>query len=261
MKKIFKLWNKGTKEVVEVQAQKQGREWMARCPEHNDGTPSLSVNEEKRVYFCHACGWRGHLYDGQYKRGKAQKYAPPPPQKFLNPKLADELEKQITPKQVEAFSKHFNIPISILYRHRIGMSKRGEYTFPIFTIDGKLTDIRRRMLKTKPKSWPKSKVGLFGIENLRHRRIFICEGETDTMTLEAHRYHAVGLPGVGTFKGEWVSLFKGKEVFICFDLDTAGREGAMSVGKTLLLIAKSVRILRLPSNLGKGGDVRKFFNR
>lgn len=34
-----------------------GREWSARCPipDHEDHTPSFTVNPEKNVWFCHGC--------------------------------------------------------------------------------------------------------------------------------------------------------------------------------------------------------------
>jgi hypothetical protein len=36
---------------------KTGKEWMARCPlpDHEDKTPSFSVNSWQNVWFCHGC--------------------------------------------------------------------------------------------------------------------------------------------------------------------------------------------------------------
>jgi len=40
---------------------KNGLEWQALCPFHDDTSPSLSVNIRKGVYICYACGAKGNL--------------------------------------------------------------------------------------------------------------------------------------------------------------------------------------------------------
>lgn len=59
--KKFILFDPKTRSTVSVHAELQGREWMAICPKHPDAHPSLSINEEKGVFFCHGCEWKGKL--------------------------------------------------------------------------------------------------------------------------------------------------------------------------------------------------------
>ena len=40
-----------------------GSKRTARCPFHEDHRPSLSVNLDEKVYYCHACGHAGDLID------------------------------------------------------------------------------------------------------------------------------------------------------------------------------------------------------
>lgn len=40
-----------------------GEGLMVQCPFHDDDTPSLSVNLEKKVFFCHGCKVQGDLFD------------------------------------------------------------------------------------------------------------------------------------------------------------------------------------------------------
>ncbi|HHX15470.1 MAG TPA: hypothetical protein GX724_04855 [Fibrobacter sp.] len=56
--------------------------------------------------------------------------------------------------------------------------------------------------------------------------VFLCEGVVDTLTLIARQMDAVGVPGVKSFKPEWVRLFEEKKVVLCFDQDNPGREAS-----------------------------------
>jgi hypothetical protein len=38
-----------------VELRKSGKEYVGRCPFHEDKTPSFSVNEEKGLFHCHGC--------------------------------------------------------------------------------------------------------------------------------------------------------------------------------------------------------------
>jgi DNA primase len=44
---------------------KAGKEWVGRCPlpDHEDKTPSFSVNPEKNVWICHGCSRGGSVVD------------------------------------------------------------------------------------------------------------------------------------------------------------------------------------------------------
>jgi putative DNA primase/helicase len=46
-----------------------GNEAMVRCPYHDDSRPSLSLNIEKRVFLCYACGKKGTLRDLGFENG------------------------------------------------------------------------------------------------------------------------------------------------------------------------------------------------
>lgn len=55
--------------------------------------------------------------------------------------------------------------------------------------------------------------------------IYLCEGVVDTLTFLNQKIDAVGIPGVRSFKTEWIPLFKNKNVVLCLDKDEAGRSG------------------------------------
>jgi DNA primase len=45
-----------------VALKKRGRNFQARCPFHNEKTPSFSVNEEKQIFMCFGCGVGGDIF-------------------------------------------------------------------------------------------------------------------------------------------------------------------------------------------------------
>ncbi len=55
--------------------------------------------------------------------------------------------------------------------------------------------------------------------------VYLCEGVVDTLTFLGQSISAVGIPGVRSFKTEWLPLFKNKSVVLCLDKDEAGRSG------------------------------------
>ena len=85
-------------------------------------------------------------------------------------------------------------------------------------------------------------------------RVTICEGVIDTLTLISKGYNAVGVLGVNNFKSEWVSLFEGKEVLVCFDNDRAGRQGLKDLYKQGLRFKE----IKLPRGVK---DVNEYFTK
>src|SRR5512140_2870370 len=50
-----------------LELKKVGHELMARCPFHEDTTPSLSINAERNVFQCFGCGAAGTPIDWTMK--------------------------------------------------------------------------------------------------------------------------------------------------------------------------------------------------
>jgi len=54
------------KRLIESQGHeltRRGKDWVMRCPFHEDGTPSLVVTESKNLYHCFGCGAGGSVLD------------------------------------------------------------------------------------------------------------------------------------------------------------------------------------------------------
>jgi DNA primase len=85
--------------------------------------------------------------------------------------------------------------------------------------------------------------------------VYLCEGVIDTLTLIEKGFSAVGVPGAKNFKPEWAPGFKNKKVFLVFDSDEAGREGAI---KTIQIL-KDAGIDADNLSLPEGMDINSWF--
>ena len=105
------------------------------------------------------------------------------------------------------------------------------------------------------------RVELYGWERTleRPQQIIVCEGEFDRLVLEGRGIAAVtSTGGAATFRWEWAeALHEISQVFVCFDNDEPGCKGAERVARLI----PHARIVRLPEDIGPGGDVTDFFVR
>lgn len=62
--------------------------------------------------------------------------------------------------------------------------------------------------------------------NGRLGKVFVCEGVIDSLTLIQSGFDAIAIPGAGSFKKEWLSLFENKTVFLELDADMAGQQAS-----------------------------------
>lgn len=95
--------------------------------------------------------------------------------------------------------------------------------------------------------------------------VFLCEGVVDTLTMISRNMEAVGIPGVKSFKPEWVSLFAQKKVVLCFDQDGPGREATELVQNLFqraqiqtALFGRGIEDEHL--KLKEGQDINDWFN-
>lgn len=266
-------------------------QFVGKCPFHDDNKSSFVLNIETGLSYCLAgCsdetsgaskkgGWDvisfyqkiadcnfptavKHFCDITGIPFKAEDF------KIIPEDVADTYHKNLLGNQTALdflLEKRF-INSATIERFKLGFD-RGKITIPIRDRHGAILNIRKynkdgdgknKMLSYKA-GYGASRI--FPIENLKHDSILICEGEMDTLLANQQGYRAItGTTGAVTWRSEWNELFKGKTVFICYDMDPAGESGAVNVAKNLVNFAKSVRIVKL---IGledtKGGDFTDYF--
>ena len=94
--------------------------------------------------------------------------------------------------------------------------------------------------------------------------VYLCEGVVDTLTFLGQRIAAIGIPGVRSFKTEWLPLFKNKSVVLCLDKDEAGRSGTeylqsvfAQAGIRTVVLGEGLE--NISSSMKEGDDINSWF--
>jgi hypothetical protein len=208
--------------VEKLGAKKSGKEWVTRCPAHDDGTPSLAISRGDNgsiVLHCHAgCTTENVL------ESAGLTYADLYPEE-TKPMLTDTYDYTD-----ERFNLLFQVcrykPKTFRFRRPDG---KGGWIW-------KLDDVRRVLYNLPEVVHPENKT------------IAICEGEKDCITAHVRfGLCATTNPmGAGSWRDEYSEFLRGKNVFIFPDNDKEGLEHADQVARSLYGKANSVKICILP---------------
>jgi DNA primase len=187
-------------------------------------------------------------------------------QSLTSPRSIAEFYHRQLPVDVREYLKSRGIPDASIHDHLLGWNGT-RITIPVLGRDGEVASFRyaksprEKSGSAKMVSDPGVPVDLYGWDTLAREpmRVVICEGEFDRLVLEARGFAAVtSTGGAGAFPPEWAPYFDHiRRVYVCFDRDPAGDDGAARV-KAVLPQAK---IVRLPAEVGDKGDVTDFFVR
>jgi 5S rRNA maturation endonuclease (ribonuclease M5) len=166
---------------------------------------------------------------------------------------------------------------NVIKQFKIGFD--GErYTIPVKDETGTIVNVRRYNpdapdSEDKMKNYyqvdPKTGIiaygrpaRLFPMEALGEGdEIILVEGEKDCLVARNNGFNAMTTTGgAAKWRKKWNDLFRGKRVYICYDMDKAGREGAAKIAKELESVT-GVYIVELPapSSAIKGYDLSDFF--
>lgn len=230
---------------------KSGGNYMARCPAHDDGTPSLTVSVGKQHPVVFHCQAGCQPIDILAKLG---------------------LEWADLSKPREREDRSFRQPrqngsmpparFSDIYDYR---DESGELLFQVLrTPDKKF--LQRRKDPAGKDGWTWKVEGtrrvLYRLPEVikavsEGRGIWLCEGEKDVHTLVKQGLEATCNPGgAGKWKPEYAEVFRDAVVTICADRDDAGRAHARKVRDSLLGVAADIRIVEA----SEGKDVTDHVN-
>lgn len=276
--------NNPIQSVVEKFTGQQVTRRNIHCPFHEDKNPSMHVYDDGK-FKCFSCGRHGDVIDfvGYFFFGDSYNpdvhfaevvdrlggldIRPLPPQ--INrpappkPKLTIDLEQCIDwhttmPTQRRAYWHSRGLSDATIDSYFLGWDGK-RYTIPLlyrlvpFGVKRRQSDVADG-IDAKYIMTTGSRAGIFNADVLwTADTCVICEGEIDAMMLTQLGYRAVtSTAGAGSWKEDWARFFTHvRDIYLLFDNDKAGREGAAKVHATL----RRARIVTLPEGVKDVGDL------
>jgi putative DNA primase/helicase len=223
-------------------AKPHGSGWQALCPAHADRNPSLSISEGKggRVLLkCHAgCDTKDIMA-------------------ALKLSMADLMPESKAAGKKSRPADTAQPQISNIYDY---CDEAGVLLFQVVRMEPK--DFRQRAPRPEGGwTWQVKNIRkvLYQLSQLTdadsNQAIYITEGEKDVDRLRDLGLLATCNPGgAGKWLSEFNQSFSGRKVIIFPDNDTVGQKHAEDVARSLVGIAQSIKIVKLP-NLPPKGDV------
>jgi hypothetical protein len=240
--------------------------------EYFETVPSAHVHLGKGVFHCKVCRALGRFNDGGMSEvdfyakvngiayweallmldmlGKSKKHQW---QNNVQNLLSSE-------KWMRVVKEQLCLTEELVHQLQLGFAGDG-IQFPVF-IHGELLDIRTYDPDGKPKvvgqKGSKPLIFPFDLWVDDDRPTLLCEGEKDAAIARLYGFNSITITGgAGTFPKILRNYFKGRDVYIVYDCDDAGRSGAEVVAYNLQGIANTVRIVDL--QLGDKEDLHDFF--
>ena len=254
---IFSKYIPGLKDVAQQNVS---------CIFHGDDKkPSLSINMEKGLFFCHTCGEKGDVYQFimkqescNFKEAK-QKITGDGRVSVLSEAEVVEAHSYLLNKKYlqDMLFKHRGWLPETIKRFKLGWNdKEKRVQIPIYDKNKELINIRKYLVVGKPTKQNPKFTGIRGhnenyfypVDNLLNDKfIMLCAGEPDTILACQLGYNAgTFTAGEGSFNRNLLPLFNDKLVYICYDKDVTGLRAVKSIGPELLKYAKDVKIIDLP---------------
>lgn len=260
-------------------------EIKCRCPKHDDSTPSASINTDKKVWHCHTCKTRGDFVT-------FLAYANNVDRKTILVDLGNRYDldeiKAISPDTVEKYHaaienagpflkelRNRGVTDEMIRAARLGYFD-GRITIPIYDSADRCVNIRRYQPGAPTERKMRNttgygKVRIYRVNDIKkYQSIWICGGEIKAL-VAGHMFSdnekEVGAiattGGEGSWNDVWSSMFVGKNVYVCMDIDDAGIKAARTIADKLYPFAAQVKIIKLPldKDVHPKGDINDFIGR
>jgi hypothetical protein len=237
------------------------------CPFHADTSPSCSINIEKRVFKCQtaSCGKKGDFVTYLARVLNTTRVVV---LADLSTRYTIETVKTISPDTVERYHKRIDRagPLLKALRDR-GVSKTdirkyrlgevdGRITIPIKNGAGAFVNVRKYLPGAPGREKMRNarghgKLRLFPVDQLSYDSVLLCGGEVKAIVAAA-KLNRHGIGAISTTGGEsawdieFSRQFQGKTVYVCMDIDAAGKKASQEHCQRLSRVAGWVGKVELP---------------
>jgi len=250
-----------------IQYSEDGEKVKVVCPFHPDRNPSGFIYLESKVFKCYACNTSTRFIEYLAKKlGHTTRSLfyqlnlklNPTPDKIISPETVDRCIQEIqqpTSKQFIEALKFRCLTDELIEFYRIGVFK-DRITIPIFNSSGFCVNIRKyKPGATSSKTINQSGFGkvarLYPVEQLQYDQLVLCGGEIKAILASSIlNKHGIGAvcctQGEANLPNELLENFRGCKVWICLDIDEAGRKASENHAKKLSRVTKEVYTCLLP---------------
>lgn len=261
-------------EIVKVGGGSNGIQLL--CPFHTDTKPSFVFHLNKGRGQCYSCKKNANFEElvaalEQGNPADANKIAsacyhkvtaPAGPRKVSRIDVSTaQLElwhtELVTDTKLQVLMKRWGWSGEVIDRYQLGSSE-GKLVIPMFEGDDLvgLKYYAPGSTTIKYQNSPGSAQCCWPLENLKDDVVYLVEGEKDCLTMLSAGFNAVTFTaGAGAVPKDYIRYFAGKTVYIIYDLDEAGRKGAVNVANTLNHASKKIFIVDLPLDGIPKGDL------
>lgn len=233
----------------------------------------LYFSKETGQYDCKKCGEKGNLITLQKHFG--DQTTPQRASLYKGSRFSEELVYKChenLPERIRTYLNNRGIIDGVIDSYHLGYGNfygKNYITIPIIDESGYVFF----KLRQDPKdgdgkiTYPKgAEAQLFGLYAPQGEKQIFCEGELDALALISQGCFALtSTHGSGTFKDEWVDdtdIKKSGKIYVCYDNDTAGRNGALKVLKALKKVGlRNIYNITLPEEVGDGGDITDYLTK
>jgi twinkle protein len=229
----------------EEEKRPSGTNGIMNCPFCDDSEKKFAINLETGFFNCYhknKCGVTGGF--NKLRNLFGDKGVPVGPERAIAPKIRKHYKKpraieDIMPVSVVGFFRGRQIDMETLLKYRVTGAK-GAIAFQYFKND-ELVNIKYRGIEEK-KFWSEKDCEpvLYGHDLATGSTLIITEGEIDAMSMFDYGFKSVvsvpsGVDDLRWIENEWDWLEQFSVIYLCFDMDEAGRE---SVGNVAIRLGK-----------------------
>lgn len=251
---------------------------VARCPFHDDATPSLSLYEYEGIQFwkCHAgCGegtiidavQRGEGLDTGDATARAKelyrefaggsprlilKSAPPQPATLTDENVAalgEAQERLERLTKTPAVLERYGLTIDDAVRYGLGVDSQKNLLIPLYDRgDGHILNVKKRSARGRSYAYIQSGLGApaWLSPNIDEAEVVVVtEGELNAITAHAARpdYAYIGMSGAGQSLDRYAEHLQGRDVIINVDDDEAGHKALAQWLEAARSVARFVEAL------------------
>ena len=260
----YELWYEIESRLDKVK-RLSGGEYQARCPYHDDREPSMSVNPDKNVFYCHACHEKGTLYKLAKDLGIEFSVG----KKLENSEAIKKLQEQRllkidTLKKFEVKPDYDNQAYK--YPVKGGYRYKNYYTKEEFK---KLFPNKKYTKYWHTKGVKNQVYGLIqALEHLDETNvIYYVNGEPSVWTCWQARIPAISsIFGEGKIPSDIIQEFnelgldpRDYTIAVVFDKDQTGEKASIEAYNTLKRLGFNVVVKQLPSFLPEKSDVQDLY--